>query len=134
MVLIVLSHPSEGDDYSSVQLPSVITARDFKTGGSVCYKITPRTDDTLEGNETIRLQLSTTESFVAFTQPNATFTILDSVSNSLFICVNYQQLNADSNNCRSHKQNCRGNPRHCFKWKPNGDKLAESQHATEQYC
>ena len=81
MVLIVLSHPSEGDDYSSVQLPSVITAGDFETGNSVCYEITLRTDDTLEGDETIRLELSKNESFVAFTQPTATFTILESVSN-----------------------------------------------------
>ena len=82
MVLIVLSHPSEGDDYSSVQLPSVITASDFnETKDSVCYKITLRTDDTLEGDETIQLELSTTESFIDFTQPTATFTILESVSN-----------------------------------------------------
>ena len=82
-MVIVLSHPSEGADYSSVALPSVIIASDFnETGDSVCYKITLRRDEILEGDETIRLELSTTESFVTFTQPNATFTILDSVSNS----------------------------------------------------
>ena len=84
IMVIVLSHPSEGEDYS-VALPSDITFNE--TGDSVCYNITLRTDDTLEGNETIRLNLSTTESFVVFTQPTATFTILDSVSNSpLHLC------------------------------------------------
>ena len=83
IMVMVLSHPSEGEDYISVALPSVITASDFsETGDSVCYNITLKTDDTLEGNETVRLELSTTESFVAFTQPTATFTILESVSNS----------------------------------------------------
>ena len=80
IMVIVLSHPSEGADYSSVALPSVITASDFETGDSVCYEITLKTDNILEGDETIRLEL--TESFVTFTQPTATFTILESVSNS----------------------------------------------------
>ncbi|CAI8020050.1 hypothetical protein GBAR_LOCUS12010, partial [Geodia barretti] len=74
----------------SVALPSDINASDFN-GTAVCYEITLETDNILEGNETIRLGLSTTEStesFVAITQPTATFTILDSTQPKPGVIVN----------------------------------------------
>ena len=72
-----------------MELPPVITDSVYnETVDSVCYVITLKTDDILEGNETIRLELSSTESFVTFTRAIATLTIFDSVSISL-VCVSH---------------------------------------------
>ena len=90
MRVIIFSNPSLGADYNSTELPSVITASDFDetVNETLCYDISLKMDSILEGSETIQLELSHTESFVAITQATATLTITDEVSYSLvYLCI-----------------------------------------------
>ena len=68
-------HPTEGDDYNA---PFPVEINNT-TMDSVCYTISLMTDNMLEENETIHLQLSSAESFVSLTQNSAVITIIDSV-------------------------------------------------------
>ena len=87
---IVKSLTSDESDYNTTQLPATITASDREMMDTFCYGISLKTDDLLEGNEIIQLQLSSAEHFVAFTQDSAVFTITDSVGhlfNIAAICI-----------------------------------------------
>ena len=78
--------PTE-EDYSSEELPLLVTDDDIKAGDTVCTRISLIVDDLEEVDETIELELSSNDSFINFTQKISVFTIIDSVgsysSNSL---------------------------------------------------
>ena len=100
---IVKSLTSDESDYNTTQLPATITASDREMMDTFCYGISLKTDDLLEGNEIIQLQLSSAEHFVAFTQDSAVFTIIDSVGhlfNIAAICILH--FPTDSANRDSH--------------------------------